>query len=242
MVLSRVPQRWCWLTTASSEPSIVCVSAWQVIEIVADASDYHAPYVTEAQDVRDFLRFCEAFVSELDVHHSMEETIIFPRWREVTGDAQLMEANMEEHGAFHDGLVRLKEYTQTTEPVQYKSAALLAIMDSFMPALAQHLTAEVEAIMALQDHDGDKLLQIFREAVQTVARTATKDEQFPFVFSCNDVTFEGGKHHFPPVPWIVNFVVKWVFARKHRGIWRFSPSDMYGRPKPLEFGVDAQQR
>lgn len=201
--------------------------------------DYHAPYVSEPQDVRDFLRFCEAFVSEIDLHHNSEETIIFPMWIEATNTPEIMDSNVDEHKAFHDGLLRLKEYSTTTDAAAYKSDDLVAIMDSFVPALMHHLTAEIDSILGMQKYDSDKILKTFHDGVKAASAEATKDEQFPFIFSCNDVTFEGGKHDFPPVPWIVNFVVKWWFGRKHQGAWRFSPSDMYGRPKAPVFGPKA---
>jgi hemerythrin-like domain-containing protein len=202
-------------------------------------SDYYAPYVSESKDIQDFLRFCDIFVSELGIHHDLEENVIFPMWAEATGDAHIMDASVAEHKAFHDGLDQLQHYATTTKPAAYKSADLVSILDSFTPVLVQHLSAEVETILSMQKYDGDKLLKTFQDGVKAAMGDATKDEAFPFVFSCNDATFEGGKHYFPPVPWVVNFVIKWWFARKYQDVWRFSPSDMYGMPKPRELGPDA---
>jgi hypothetical protein len=51
----------------------------------------------------------------------------------------------------------------------------------------------------------------------------------------NDRTFEGGKHNWPPFPWFVPYMVKYFFARRYKGSWRFSPCTLDGQPRPLEF-------
>lgn len=53
-----------------------------------------------------------------------------------------------------------------------------------------------------------------------------------------DVTFEHGMHTWPPVPFFVPYLVHYFFERRHRGAWRFSPSDTYGRPRKLAFLPD----
>jgi hypothetical protein len=58
---------------------------------------------------------------------------------------------------------------------------------------------------------------------------------FPLVMGSRDVTYEGGIHHWPPIPFFVPYLVHWYFERKHAGAWRFSPSDTFGRPRALKF-------
>lgn len=191
--------------------------------------------------MRDFLRFCEALVSELSEHHRMEESTIFPLWIEATGNPNIMDTNIDEHKAFHEGLLRMKTYATTTAAAAYKSEDLVGIMDGVMPSLVHHLRSEIESILAMQKYDSAKILQALRDGSKAAVASVTMDEQLPFLFSCNDVTFEGGKHsYFPPVPVVLTFAVNWWFAWKHRGAWRFSPCDMYGRPKPPVVGPDAR--
>ncbi|ETN42287.1 uncharacterized protein HMPREF1541_04228 [Cyphellophora europaea CBS 101466] len=201
---------------------------------------YYAPYVSEPRDIKDFLRFCQAFVSEISLHHKTEEDIIFPMWVKASNTPDLMNENIEEHKTFEEGLHQLKQYTQNTESQAYRSEDLLAIMDQFIPILVQHLTSEIDSILAMRKYDGDKILATFRDGVNAAAAAATKDEQFPFALGCNDVTFEGGKHKFPDVPWILIAVVKYWFARTHKGAWRFCPSDMGGQPRKPFLGPNAQ--
>ena len=63
------------------------------------------------------------------------------------------------------------------------------------------------------------------------------DRAGPFVLGCQDKTFllDDEKPYFPEVPFIAHYVVDHALARRYAGAWRFSPSDMYGNPRP--FGV-----
>jgi hypothetical protein len=58
------------------------------------------------------------------------------------------------------------------------------------------------------------------------------------VFGTADRTFEGGIHDFPSVPFFVPYVIHYVFERKHRGAWRYNPSDAWRDPKELAFKGD----
>jgi hypothetical protein len=70
----------------------------------------------------------------------------------------------------------------------------------------------------------------------------TNDEQhriFPAGLGANDLTFEGGKHaKWPPLPWFVPYLIKYVYFRRYAGSWRFSPCTLFGQPKELPFVVD----
>jgi hemerythrin-like domain-containing protein len=192
---------------------------------------YHAPLVKESQDIRDFLRFCEAFVSAVGLHHDAEETAIFPYWIEMAGDPDLMKENIDEHQVFHDGLERLKEYSIKTAAETYRSDDLCAILDDFVPQLVSHLTREIPTLLELRKYPTDKVMEGFDRGVKASQGHASNDEQIPFVLGCNDVTFEGGKHHFPPLPSLLVTLVVWWYGKKYQGAWRFCPSDLYGRPK-----------
>jgi hypothetical protein len=62
-----------------------------------------------------------------------------------------------------------------------------------------------------------------------------QDTILPMVLGCADRSYEGGIHNFPPFPFFFPYLVDYWFARTHRGAWRFSPCDMYGKPRPLAF-------
>ena len=55
----------------------------------------------------------------------------------------------------------------------------------------------------------------------------------PFVFGTQDKDFmlDGKTHKFPDVPGALPYIVDYVLARRYAGAWRFSPSNMHGRPR-----------
>ena len=52
---------------------------------------------------------------------------------------------------------------------------------------------------------------------------------------CQDKNFilDGEKRIFPQVPAIVPYIVHLVLSGRHRDVWRFNPSTLYGAPRPI---------
>lgn len=67
---------------------------------------------------------------------------------------------------------------------------------------------------------------------------AQKHKVLPFGLGANDRTFDGGKHNFPNFPFFVPYMVNWIYGWKYRRVWRFSPCDVYGKPRELMFVKD----
>lgn len=57
----------------------------------------------------------------------------------------------------------------------------------------------------------------------------------PFAFGTQDKDFllDGKRHRFPDVPAVFLYVVDYVLARRYSAAWRFSPSNIYGQPRPF---------
>jgi hypothetical protein len=57
------------------------------------------------------------------------------------------------------------------------------------------------------------------------------------LIGCSDKTFvlDGEVSPFPPVPFFVPYIVKYVLQQRNAGAWRFNPSDFFGVPRPLSF-------
>ena len=167
---------------------------------------YYAPLVKEQQDIRDFLHFCATFVDLTHHHHDGEETYIFPTWAEATNCPEILEDNVAEHQAFHDGLDKLGAYAKTTDPVAYTVKDLLVLLDAFTLPLVSHLRSEIDRILGMQKTDhgiAKKILDVGRKNAMDGADNAAL---IPFIFACHDRTFEGGKHYFPPMPMLVRMV------------------------------------
>ena len=66
--------------------------------------------------------FCKSTTLMIEHHHSAEEAHLFPEISTLTGNPALMEVNVEQHKAFHDGLEAFESYVKEKErqPEQYK--------------------------------------------------------------------------------------------------------------------------
>jgi hypothetical protein len=125
-----------------------------------------APHIKPA-DEKSFCKYVALWWTTLHGHHSGEEAMFFPYVEKVTGVAGIMDTNIEQHKAFHDGLDNLKAYADAVIAGQdkYEASRVLALIDDFGPALLQHLSDEIPTILGLRKY-GDKLAglpQLFQE-------------------------------------------------------------------------------
>ena len=105
-----------------------------------------------------------------------------------------------------------------------------------------HLRDEISALVALDvcgKEGGKRLLEVFRKA----EKLASKQDPFvvpPLVMGLADRTFQGG-NVWPPAPAVTGYIVHYVLSWRHKGAWRFLPSDAWCRPRPLQF-MDGVQK
>ncbi|MCJ1331890.1 hypothetical protein MMC10_008582 [Thelotrema lepadinum] len=201
-----------------------------------------APNVSKSQDIEDFLFFCHAWIEMVEHHHHAEEATMFPKIATFTKNASIMAGNLEQHEAFQEGLHKLHDYALNTKASTYNAAAVTKIIDSFAPALIKHLREEIDTFLALDKYDSQGLLKVWQESENAAKSTKNPhvfDLIFPCVLGCVDKTYEGGIHSFPPLPFFIPYLVQYWFAAKHRGAWRFCPSNMWGQPRPLAFSGKA---
>jgi hypothetical protein len=52
---------------------------------------------------------------------------------------------------------------------------------------------------------------------------------------CQDKNFllDGEKYLFPEVPTIVPYIVDFALSGRHKEVWQFNPSTLYGRPRAI---------
>ncbi|KAJ4415001.1 hypothetical protein N0V82_007583 [Gnomoniopsis sp. IMI 355080] len=209
-----------------------------------------APYVKthgnpdyKEQDVKDLLSYVAAWVKMVKHHHDTEESFIFPEIERFSGKPGFMAVPTTQHEAFHDGLERLLAYAESTAPADYRwVGGMKDIVDSFSQALMNHLTEEVEMFMSMENLESDGLKATWEKG-EAIATRQTSLELLRVVFPCvlgnADKTYEGNVHNFPPLPAVLPYIVKYVFAAGN-GAWRFNPCDFWGQPRPLAFGPDRQ--
>jgi Hemerythrin HHE cation binding domain len=194
-----------------------------------------SPYVKTPSDIADLFFYTKTLIACINAHHDGEEKYLFPGLIAYTGNSNIMSVNQVQHAAFHAGLKQLDEYCTLTPPAEYSDSTFGTTITSFATPLYQHLSEEISTILALKDIPNKDLKVLWAKAEKHINDVGSFDEMFPLAFGCIDKGFEAGQHKFPPVPGVVNFVVKYWFARKHQSVWRFNPCDMWGTPRPLYF-------
>jgi hypothetical protein len=94
-----------------------------------------------------------------------------------------MATNVDQHQAFHGGLVQYTEYLQDVSDgkKEYSGEELRRLIDSFMPALREHLADEIGTILALERYeDNVDLLTWFKGVFDQIMKKITdKDKVRP---------------------------------------------------------------
>ncbi|UNI21917.1 hypothetical protein JDV02_007862 [Purpureocillium takamizusanense] len=196
------------------------------------------------QDKLDFVGFASAWGRMIEEHHAIEETDVFPEINEITGVPGLMDANVEEHAVFHEGLSSFSAYIEKVKDGEeaLDGDKLRGIIDGFMPALREHLEHEITTLVEL-DRYSDKCdwSAWFTKKGGEIASKGMKSskyrsEVFPLAFCLHDKTFAGGIWaSFPPIPYLATLVLRWLFMGTHKAWWRFAPCDLTSQPQKMPF-------
>ncbi|KAF4958739.1 hypothetical protein FSARC_10930 [Fusarium sarcochroum] len=196
------------------------------------------------KDKLDFANFALRWGDMIHEHHEVEETELFPEVNEICGVPGLMDANVNEHKLFHSGLESYREYLLkvTKENEEFDGVKLQGIVDSFMPVLTEHLENEIDTLLGLEKYsdktDWEKWLKAKTDGIvkKSMGDPTFRTDVFPLTMVLHDKSFEGGVwHDFPPIPWIVHLVLRWLFMNTRKDWWRFAPSDFSSMPKELPF-------
>ncbi|CAK7210957.1 hypothetical protein SEUCBS140593_001005 [Sporothrix eucalyptigena] len=197
-----------------------------------------APYVKPAE-TKAFLNYAQLWSKMLHMHHKEEEAIFFPGVEKIAGEEGIMAANVEQHHAFHEGLERYEAYIQACleNKEQFNGKVLVEIIDTFGAILTQHLTEEITTLMDLRKY-GTEQFKDYPAMASQLAEQALKNAGTTtgiiFVVTCLDVHFEGGRwSNFPPIPWIINMMFRYIHFWVHSDWWKFGPCDRLGNLRPL---------
>ncbi|ORY16455.1 hypothetical protein BCR34DRAFT_584396 [Clohesyomyces aquaticus] len=218
-------------TFVASEMALVhnCISR-------AFNSIYHQARLISPSDHSTFISYSYSCYQGLEAHHDGEETILFPAIEAATGQKGIMEANIKQHEAFHPGFhawgAWLKDLTEGKDT--WDGDKCVALMDSFTEPLSQHLQDEIPTLLGLAKFgDSMDLKALTQKEADTVMKGLSKTKQMPAFLMNHDVTFEGGIHHFPPLPAPVTWVLLNVFGRVKSEWWKFAACGFDGRPRAL---------
>lgn len=114
-----------------------------------------APYIRTGDDIRDFLGYIKAWCLTLSVHHKTEEAVSFPLFEAMTGVIGVMDTNVSQHEAFHDGVESLEEYATACQDYKavYDGNHVRDIIDSFGKILTEHLADEIRTLEAMDEYE-----------------------------------------------------------------------------------------
>ncbi|KAL7957869.1 hypothetical protein V8C34DRAFT_169774 [Trichoderma compactum] len=195
-----------------------------------------APYIPKA-DISDFLFFVASWAGWVQDHHILEETRMFPGFERIPGiRPRQLSHNIEQHHLFSTGLDDLKKYATDTTEANYDGKTLRELISSFSTHMREHLADEIDTLWSLdccEKGQGKNLLQVYKDCA---AEAGKQDKTVvpPMVLGLCDKTFQGG-NSWPAMPIGSEYIVHYLLGRKHRGAWRFLPSDTFRRPRPLPF-------
>ncbi|RKL31416.1 hypothetical protein BFJ72_g11050 [Fusarium proliferatum] len=196
------------------------------------------------KDKVDFASFAWAWSQEIQEHHDIEEEKIFPEINRITGVPGLMDANIEEHHLFHEGLDRFTTYIEKVRKgnQDLDGSKVREIIDSFMPSLTTHLHNEIDTLVGLEKYaDKCDWGAWFEKTGAEIGSNAMKkashrNEILPLALILHDKDFEGGIWaDFPPLPWIALVAIRWLFVRTHQDWWRFAGCDSSSNRQDLPF-------
>lgn len=139
-----------------------------------------APYVSIPTDIKDLLIFCRAWIHTVNVHHSYEDSILFPGLIKLTGCEDIVSAEQESHRVLHEGLERFGDWIRGVEADLQKwswdgESGLGAVLDSFANAFVKHLGEEIDMLRSLKSYESQQLVDVWERMEDEVKKIVNKD-------------------------------------------------------------------
>ncbi|KAK3936573.1 hemerythrin HHE cation binding domain-containing protein [Diplogelasinospora grovesii] len=196
-----------------------------------------APHI-KTSDQKSFLNYVMNWHKLLHVHHRGEEEGFFPDLEAMAGEKGILEANVTQHKAFHDGVDSFKGYVGDVQAgkQKYDGKRIQALIDGFGQTLVQHLADEIPSLQNLRSYGEGKMAgyrkRCDKEGEDNMKAIGTAG--LCFVFANMDVHYEDDLwKSFPPAPAPVKFLVRNVFWWMNADQWKFAACDRQGKLRPL---------
>ncbi|GLA67153.1 hypothetical protein AtubIFM54640_010130 [Aspergillus tubingensis] len=100
--------------------------------------------------IKNYLNLCQEFCQNLEKHHQIEETFVFPSLAKRMPAFANEDALINQHRVIHNGLENLQSYVQSCLDgrVELRWNEVKDILDSFGATLMDHLKEEVRQLGA----------------------------------------------------------------------------------------------
>jgi hemerythrin-like domain-containing protein len=143
-----------------------------------------APHI-KPEDALAFANYSLQWWRFLVAHHDGEEKLFFPGVEATTGTKGLMDRNIAQHKAFHDGLDEFGEYVREVIAGgrTYDGKKMVTILDSFSEALVTHLNDEIPTLLALSRFPEENVLGLEKIAQNEAAEVMVSLPEVLFDFS-----------------------------------------------------------
>lgn len=195
-----------------------------------------APHIKPA-DEKAFCRYIAGWHFLLHSHHSGEESMLFPAVEKMAEVEGIMETNVEQHRAFHDGIDSLKAYANAVvaDKEKYDGSRVVALIDGFGSTLTQHLSDEIPSLLSLQQY-GDKMAalpKLFEEEGEKAMKEMGTSGMV-WCFANLDINFEDGLWKaWPPAPAPVKLLMRSIFWWMNSETTKFGAVDRAGNMQHL---------
>jgi len=116
----------------------------------------------------------------INLHHSHEDSHLFPGLIKLTGRENIVSAEQELHRILHEGLERFEDLIRGVEADLQKWSwdgenGLKAVLDSFANAFMKHLREEIDMLCSLKEYDTKQLLEIWERTEDAAMKMIDKD-------------------------------------------------------------------
>ncbi|KAF8855848.1 hypothetical protein BDZ45DRAFT_486798 [Acephala macrosclerotiorum] len=204
-----------------------------------------APNLQFSEDISDFMTFCDAWSCTLHSHHLTEETVYFPLLDSQCKEKGVASKNHDEHETFLPALAKFDKFVEgAKDGSNYDKEVFMGILNDLGPKLEAHLRSEIGLLLNLEKDQGIDWDLLGKTMAAHSKKVADRNREVPFLITNADVTYEDGIHgaRFPPFPWFVHQIFRWVYIPILKDAWKFSSCDDYGMPKELPFAIGGSEQ
>ncbi|KAK0625059.1 hypothetical protein B0T17DRAFT_508076 [Bombardia bombarda] len=228
-------------TLAASEMAI----AHNLMTRILNTIYLQAPHIssTPPSDAISFSRYILSWCTILRLHHNAEEASLFPYIEATAGVAGLMDANVAQHEAFHEGLDKFTAYAQgvADRKERYDGGKVVEMIDGFGPALASHLADEIPSLEGLRGYGDEERFAALGGQLADMGQHGQREISLVGLvvfFSNIDTHYEDDLWiNWPPAPEVVKFACRHVFWWLYADIAKFGSVDRHGNLKPLLYAA-----
>jgi hypothetical protein len=142
-------------------------------------------------DASDFLLFNQCVYEVLHDHHRLEETSFFPQVEELSSVKGVMEANLQEHQVFHEGVEAWRLYAFETSAADYNGARMREILDGFGKAMERHLHNEIQTLLDLDGNCDERKMKAIQKEMEKKAVAGHDKYRYSSLFSLFSTAIDG---------------------------------------------------